>query len=214
MQANQTSSHLASSKVVVRTRAAACPPEPGCGGLRTHCIWYQGMAVLEWDELVKMPEASADARSQQKAALAEVMHDRQVSRYGKDKTPMKKQSHGRKIIRSRFKRNRALSSAASARGYAPSSQCQLPIRTSIVVCLGGLKKQLLLALWSCVRVELYQFCTSSDGTRELSILGFCASGPQGAGAARRRCQASTSRSGRVSSSKRSRRRARLLARGS
>eukprot|EP00976_Prorocentrum_cordatum_P104798 1194032-Prorocentrum_minimum.AAC.7 len=37
------------------------------------------MALLEWDELVMMADGSADARAAQKAALAEVIHERKVS---------------------------------------------------------------------------------------------------------------------------------------
>mmetsp|Transcript_18334 Transcript_18334/g.30800 ORF Transcript_18334/g.30800 Transcript_18334/m.30800 type:complete len:563 (+) Transcript_18334:153-1841(+) len=38
------------------------------------------MALLEWDELVMMADGSADARAEQKAALAEVIHERSVSK--------------------------------------------------------------------------------------------------------------------------------------
>ena len=39
-----------------------------------------GMAILEWDELVKMPDGAADARGEQKEALAEVAHGISVCR--------------------------------------------------------------------------------------------------------------------------------------
>jgi Zn-dependent M32 family carboxypeptidase len=36
------------------------------------------MAILEWDELCKMPDGAADARGEQKEALAEVAHSMTV----------------------------------------------------------------------------------------------------------------------------------------
>mmetsp|Transcript_14443 Transcript_14443/g.27791 ORF Transcript_14443/g.27791 Transcript_14443/m.27791 type:complete len:547 (+) Transcript_14443:58-1698(+) len=80
-----TVSALAVGIAVARMLSGSASGKPSayeelCNYLRTSDSLGGCMAVLEWDELVKMPEASADARSQQKAALAEVMHDRQVSR--------------------------------------------------------------------------------------------------------------------------------------
>lgn len=46
--------------------------------LLTRPVGRVGMAILEWDELCKMPDGAADARGEQKEALAEVAHSLSV----------------------------------------------------------------------------------------------------------------------------------------
>ena len=65
---------------VGKHRAQRNTTRTSCRGLTGLGAACAGMAILEWDELVKMPDGAADARGEQKEALAEVAHGISVCR--------------------------------------------------------------------------------------------------------------------------------------